>query len=178
MSATMMTIDFELTRGQFLSEWKKHVAQIQMPWWSRVSSFGFLFLAIQGWGNMPWWVIGLEVVIAAQLWWMPRIVIWIVMKVAFWSRSTIQTRIEVDSGSVSVSNPEFSYVTRMFQWSKLSGMKETEFCIELTFKGHMYGVGVPWCAFRDAEQQAEFLQIAESHLPRKPDASLNEKIAV
>ena len=99
----------------------------------------------------------------------------IVTKFAFWSRPTIETRIDVDSEGVSVHNPGLEHAPRTYPWSDFSKIHETDFGIELRFKRRPYGVGVPWVAFIDPEQQAEFQRIVELHLPCELDEYRKEK---
>ncbi len=174
MSATTMKLEYVLTKEQFLEEWKKDVSSYRRPIWSKVASTLFLALAISSWGNAPIWLTAMQLLVAAQFWWMPKIVMSVTMKIAFWSRSTIVTRIEVDSEGVSVHNPEFEHAPRTYRWSDFSHAHETEFWFELKFKRRPYGVGVPWIAFTDSDQRAEFVRIVQSYLPNEPVPSEKE----
>ena len=158
-----MTIDFELTKEQFLEQWKKDLAGLRQSPLSWTVFCAALWFTIDNWGKIPWWMSFLEFVVVTHLWWLPKVIVRLVTAIAFWSRSTIQARIEIDNSGIGMQ-PDTSHPLRVFRWSDFKNMSETKIGIELKFKGSYYGALVPWIAFRDAAQQTEFLRILNSHL--------------
>lgn len=171
MSATTMTLDYELPKDVLLTEWKKSVSQTRQSWRSRLPSLAALGLMIHHWGNVPWWMTGLEVGIAASMWWMPRLILWLVMTFAYRSRPAIPCRIEIDGHGLSFENPGSGYSPSRFQWSNLTEMNKTDFGIELQFRRRLHGAMIPWLAFRDDEHTARFLQLVGQYLPAANSSS-------
>lgn len=171
MSATTITLDYELTKKQLLTAWKEDVARNRSSWRSKFVSGAIFLLSIYHLGKVPWWMTAIELLFALNFWWMPRFVMWFVTTIAFGSRSTLPSHIEIDGQGLTFHSPAFASAPRRFEWSNLTRAKHTDFGIELTFKRRMFGALVPWMAFQDGEQQASFLELVDEHLPSKSHKS-------
>jgi len=159
MSATSMTIDYELTKEQFLQQWRKELFGLRRSPLSWIASAAGIWFALDNLGQGPWWMTATSLIVATHLWWTPRLLMQSFTTMLFWSRSAVQMRIEVDNSSMIVHRPDGAHAPQVFRWSDFRKMSETNVGIEFKFNGSFYGTVVPWIAFQDAEQQTEFMRI-------------------
>ena len=159
-----MTIDFELTKRQFLEQWRLQMSGLRRSPFAWLMSGACLWFALGNFGQGPRWIIGLNLIVAIYPLWMPWLIEQLCTTIAFWSRSTLQMRIEVDNTGITTQWINTSQPSHLFLWSDFKELSETNVGIEVKFRGSYYGTIVPWIAFQDDEHRSDFMRLVNSYV--------------
>lgn len=171
MSAAPIRLQFELSREELFAAYERDRTRFTMKryWILRLSSFVWLWAIYYGWDYQPWWLDALLLLIAVHSWTFPQRLYWagrLMMHSERFRTRPFAIVIETDERGLRVRHPEQKSGSR-YWWSRLTGIDETEFGLELRFDGRDWGeVMIPWKAFQDEQHRNEFLgQICE-HAPQ------------
>jgi len=172
MPAAPIKLEYELSREELRAAFHRDRDRFRMTmrtsWHRWLPACLVLWVMYNGWDNQPWWITGLLLLFAVHFLTFPIWMYWVGwtgMSVGLFPTSSLAVVIETDERSLSVRHPGQKYGSR-FWWSRLTGIKETDFALELLFDGKDWGeVMIPWKAFADEQQRREFMDLVNSHLP-------------
>ncbi len=164
MSAAPITLEYELTQDEMRADFNRHMSRMRSRRWSRTFVACFcLYLAITFWIDGSRWASIFTLLVALQMLFFDRCLI----RWATRSMDTSRFIIETDDRGIRVATPYEKTSPTRYWWSRLSGIKQTEFGVELSFdKKDSSAVLVPWKAFADTEQRQHFLDLVEQHLSK------------
>jgi hypothetical protein len=168
MSTAPLELDYELTNDELRESFNRLESRIRPSWFRRLAACLVLWLVIDGWERHEWWFTVILLVLTLHLWTFPR---WLysfarlIMTLApRWPSSRV-IHIETDDRGLHVRIPPHK-VSQRYWWSRLSGVEQTEFGIELYFDKQKWSqLEIPWKAFTSDDQRREFIELVNMHLP-------------
>ncbi len=176
MSSAPMTLEYELSREEKLAAYERYRTRFPMktPWSRWLWGGFFLYLIYSGWDYQSWWFECLLLLLAIHFCTFPQWFYWagwLGLKSGLFQADSTTVIIETDERGLRVRRPNYKSGSR-FWWSRLTGVDETEFELELRFDGREWGeVMIPWKAFVDEQQRRDFIDLLHEHLPQVSSAA-------
>ncbi len=159
MSGKHITLEYEVKPTDFSTDW------LRLPWVRRVIAALCLVLAGFAVIDTTWWLAGLWMALAVEIWYRNRILIWLSRQLGFLSESIPVTVVTDDQGLLFHAMAQEKSSPIRYWWSRLSEVREGDFGVMLLFDRNSNNLTIPSRAFESDDQKTELLEITRQNAP-------------